>query len=214
MGMIDRGVQRVREGQTAALLAEAEQRLSEILGAFVLGGEPVGRPLVPAGEGVFDRPQEEAHEPEPEAEHGEGPVARGSAEGEGGVWSLVAFGGCIVTGAAILVALAILEVVAYRAPDIDAGVLSVLYDAACVANLMTASPNAVYTVAVAIVIYRTAVLPRWIGAGALLVAVIHLLSAMSLARAGAFSPMGVLPSVAPLSHTAWLATVAYVLLRR
>jgi hypothetical protein len=84
-------------------------------------------------------------------------------------------------------------VVGYRAPTIDAGVLSVLYDAAAIANLMTAFPNAIYTVAAAIVIYRTAVLPRWIGAGALLIAAIHLgspsgISYFSFSTGGSNSP--------------------------
>jgi hypothetical protein len=136
------------------------------------------------------------------------------AEGDPGVWSLVAFGACSVTAAAILVFDTLFGAIVYRAPAIDAAVLSVLYDSAAVANQMTAFPNAIYTGAAAIVIGRTSVLPRWIAAGALLVAAIHLLSTMSLARTGVFSPWGVLPSIAPLSHTAWLAAVAFVLLRR
>ncbi len=55
------------------------------------------------------------------------------------------------------------------APDIDPRTASVLYDAGGIANLMTAFPNAVYTVAVAIVVRRTSVFPAWIGYGALLV---------------------------------------------
>lgn len=134
-------------------------------------------------------------------------------EGEGGVWALVAFGACVATAAAILVALAIMDIVVYRAPGIDPAVASLLYHAANVANLMTAFPNAVYTLAAALVIRRTSVLPQAIAYGALLVAAIHLLSATSQARSGALAPWGVLPSIAPLSHTAWLAAIAFVLLR-
>jgi hypothetical protein len=136
------------------------------------------------------------------------------AEGESAVFSLVAFGACVATAVAILTAVTLIGAVAYRAPDIDARTASVLYDAGGFANLMTAFPNAIYTIAAAIVIRRTSVLPAWIGHGALLVAAIHLASALSMARAGAFAPWGVLPSLAPLSHTVWLATVAFVTLRR
>jgi hypothetical protein len=93
-------------------------------------------------------------------------------------------------------------------------VLSTLFDSAGIANQMTAFPNAIYTLAAAVVIYRTGVLPRWLGHGAVLVAVIHLASTLSLARTGVWSPFGIVPSVAPLSHTAWLAGIALVLLRR
>ncbi len=136
------------------------------------------------------------------------------AEGESAVWSLVACGGCVAAAVAILTALTFLGIVAYRAPDIDPRTASVLYDAGGIANLMTAFPNAVYTVAVAIVVRRTSVFPAWIGYGALLVAVIHLASAVSMARAGVLGPWGILPSVAPLSHTVWLGTIAWVTLGR
>jgi len=91
---------------------------------------------------------------------------------------------------------------------------SVLYDAGGIANLMTAFPNAAYTIAAAIAIRRTAALPQGLAWGAWAVAVIHLLSATSLARTGLLSPWGLLPSLAPISHTAWLAGIAAVLLRR
>jgi hypothetical protein len=68
--------------------------------------------------------------------------------------------------------------------------------------------------AAAAVIYRTGVLPRWLGHGAVLVAVIHLASTLSLARTGMWSPWGLVPTIAPLSHTAWLGGIAFVLLRR
>jgi hypothetical protein len=69
-------------------------------------------------------------------------------------------------------------------------------------------------IASATVIVRTSVFPRWVALSALLVAAIHLASALSWAHEGAFGPLGVLPSVAPLSHTAWLAAIAAVSLRR
>lgn len=136
------------------------------------------------------------------------------AEGGSGVWSIVAFGACIATAVAIGVAITFWGVVIFRAPAIDASLASVLYDAGAFANLMTAFPNAVYTLAAAIVIRRTSVLPQWVGHGALAVAAVHLGSAACLARVGPFGPWGVLPSLAPLAHTAWLAAVAWVLLRR
>ena len=137
-----------------------------------------------------------------------------SAEGESAIWSHVAFVGCAATAVAILTVLTFVGIVAYRAPGIDPETASVLYDGGGVANLMTAFPNAIYTIASAIVILRTCVFPRWIAHGALLVAAIHLASAVSWARDGAFGPLGILPSVAPLSHTAWLAAIAAVSLRR
>ena len=126
----------------------------------------------------------------------------------------MAFLGCAATAVAILTALTFVRIVAYRTPAIDPETASVLYDAGGVANLMTAFPNAIYVIASAIVIRRTSVFPRWIAHGALLVAAIHRASAVSWAREGAFGPLGVLPSVAPLSHTAWLAAIAAVSLRR
>jgi hypothetical protein len=136
------------------------------------------------------------------------------AEGERTALSFVAFGACVATSVAILTALTLFGTVAYRVPDIDPNVASLLYDAGAVANLMTAFPNAVYTIAAAIVIRRTSVLPAGIAHGALLVAAIHLASALSMARSGAFGPWGILASLAPLSHTAWLAAVAVATLRR
>jgi hypothetical protein len=135
------------------------------------------------------------------------------AEGGNGTLSIIAFGGCIVTGGAILVFDTIFGALLYRFPGFDPALLPFLLDAAAVANQMTAFPNAIYTIAAAAVIMRTAVLPRWIAYGALTVAAIHLLSATSLAREGAFSAAGTLPSVAPISHTLWLLAVAFVLLR-
>ncbi len=136
------------------------------------------------------------------------------AEGDSGVWSLVAFGACVATSAAILVCILLAAALVYRAPNIDAATASVLSDASGIANLMTAFPNAIYVIAAAIVIRRTSVLPSWLAHGALAVAAIHLLSATSQARSGLFAPFGLLPSLAPLSHTVWLAGVAFVLLRR
>lgn len=136
------------------------------------------------------------------------------AEGESAPWSLAAFGACVATSVAILTALTFLGVVTYRAPDIDPRTASVLYDAGGIANLMTAFPNAVYTIAAAVVIRRTSVFPVWIAHGALVVAAIHLASALSLARAGVLGPFGLLPSLAPVSHTVWLAAIAAVTLRR
>jgi hypothetical protein len=69
-------------------------------------------------------------------------------------------------------------------------------------------------IATAVAIERTRVLPRGLAFGAWAVEIIHLLSGTSLARAGMFARLGVLPSLAPLSHTAWLAAIAAVLLRR
>jgi hypothetical protein len=138
----------------------------------------------------------------------------GRAEGDGGPWARVAFGGALVTAAAILVADTLLAAAVYRAPAADSAVLPVLWIAGMVANQMTAYPNAVYTIAVALVVYRTGVWPRWIAHAALAVAAVHLLSVTSVARDGAWAPWGVVPSVAPLSHTAFLAAVAFVLWRR
>ena len=136
------------------------------------------------------------------------------AEGESTVWATVAFGACLVTAALILVVVTLQGLIAYRAPYIDNAVLSTLYDGVGIANQMTAPPNAVYAMASAVVIYRSDVLPRWLAHLAVLVAVIHLASMPALARTGGASPLGVLAGVAPLSHTAWLAGIALVLLRR
>ena len=138
----------------------------------------------------------------------------GRAEGGAAIWSHVAFVGCAATAVAILTVLTFFGIVAYRVPAIDPETASVLYDAGGIANLMTAFPNAIYVIASAIVIVRTSVFPRWTAHGALLVAAIHLASAVSWAREGAFGPLGVLPSVAPLSHTAWIAAIAATSLRR
>ncbi len=135
------------------------------------------------------------------------------AEGGSGVWSSMTFGACIATAVTILTALLPVEMAVYRGATPDAHALPLLFDALDVGNLLAAFPNAVYTVAAAIVILRTDVMPRWIGYGALVVAAIHLLSAMSLASAGAFTPSGLLPNVAPLSHMIWLVCVRIVLLR-
>jgi hypothetical protein len=78
--------------------------------------------------------------------------------------------------------------------------------------LTTAFPNAVHLVAAGIVILQTGVMSRWVAYGGFAVAAIHLSSSVSLAREGAFSPAGVLPNLAPLSHFAWLIGVAVALL--
>jgi len=135
------------------------------------------------------------------------------AEGGSELWSTVALVACVATAVAILVVYAVLGAILYRSPALDPASLPVLMDAALVGNQMTAFPNAVYVVAAGIVILRTRVMPAWVGHGGFLVAAIHLLSATSHAREGAFAPSGVLPNLAPLSHTVWLVCVALVLLR-
>jgi len=98
-------------------------------------------------------------------------------------------------------------------PALDESSLLLLYDGSLIANLMTAFPNAVYAVATGIVVWKTAVMPRWVAYGAFAVAAVHLGSSMSLARGGPFSPLGVLPMIAPLTHFAWLIGIAVALLR-
>jgi hypothetical protein len=136
------------------------------------------------------------------------------AEGGAGVWSAIAFAACVATAVSILVADTIFLAITHRAPALDPASLPLFVDVGFAANLMTAFPNAVYVIAAGIVIVQTGVMPRWIAHGAFLVAAIHLLSAMSLAHAGAFAPSGVLPTLAPLSHFLWLIGVAVVLLRK
>jgi hypothetical protein len=135
------------------------------------------------------------------------------AEGGSGVWSTIAFGACVATAVTILAVYTLLVALVHRAPALDPTSLPVLFDAMLVGNLITAYPNAVYVVAAGIVILETRVMPYWIAYAAFLVAGVHLLSAASLARSGALAPSGVLPSLAPLSHFAWLICVAAVLLR-
>lgn len=135
------------------------------------------------------------------------------AEGGSGVWSAIAFGACVATAASILVALTLIMTLVHLAPSLDAASLPVLYDASLIANLATAFPNAVYVVATGVVVWKTGVMPRWVAYGAFAVAAAHLSSSVSLARVGAFSPFGVLPNVAPLTHCLWLIGVAVALLR-
>jgi len=134
------------------------------------------------------------------------------AEGGSGAWSAIAFAACVATAAAILVSTTLFVTLIHLAPALDPASLPVLFDACLVANLMTAFPNAVYVVAAGIVILRTGVMSRWVAYGGFAVAAIHLSSSVSLARGGAFSPAGVLPNLAPLSHFAWLIGVALALL--
>jgi hypothetical protein len=135
------------------------------------------------------------------------------AEGGSGMWSAVAFAACVATAAAILIVITLTLTLVHLAPSLPADSLRVLYEESLVANLMTAYPNAVYVAAAGIVIWRTGVLPRWVAYGGFLVAAVHLASSVSVAREGAFSPLGVLPSLAPLTHFLWLVGVAFALLR-
>ena len=88
-----------------------------------------------------------------------------------------------------------------RRAEGGSGLWSAIVFAACVA-----------TAAAGIVILQTGVISRWVAHGGFAVAAIHLSSSVSLAREGAFSPGGVLPNLAPLSHFAWLIGVAVALL--
>jgi hypothetical protein len=124
------------------------------------------------------------------------------------------FGGAVATASLIGVALIPLGVAAWRAGEIDTATTALLYDAGAVANLATAFPNAAYLLATWAALRRRDDLPWALAAGAALVAAIHLASAACLARAGAFSPTGALPVLAPLAHTAWIASVGAVLWRR
>ncbi|MFI5314594.1 MAG: hypothetical protein ACHQ6T_02755 [Myxococcota bacterium] len=135
------------------------------------------------------------------------------AEGGAGLWSAIAFAACVATAVTILACTTFLAAIAHMAPNLDPATLRALYDIALVANLSTAFPNAVYPAAAAKVILETRVLPAWVAYGAIAVAATHLASSMSLAPEGLWSPGGLLPSLAPITHLVWLVAIAVALLR-
>ena len=77
MRVVDRRVERVRDREVEALLAELPEGRAQVgRGRPRAHGEGVGGELVPAGERGLERLQQEAREAEPEAEDGQRPVGR------------------------------------------------------------------------------------------------------------------------------------------
>jgi hypothetical protein len=124
--------------------------------------------------------------------------------------ALVAAG---VESALIGVALLFGGLGAYAAPAVSPSAAKLLSDGFAVATVASAWPTLPCALGAAVALRRTAVLPRSLPVGGVLVAAVHAVAAVAVARSGAFSPSGI-ALAAPPAFAIWLAMIGAALIRR
>lgn len=133
--------------------------------------------------------------------------------GEGSGAASIALAGALVESALIGVALVFGGLAAYAAPDLSPQLARVLADGLAFATSASAWPTVLCTVAMAVAIRRSRVLPAYTANLALAVALLHCVAGVGLARAGALSPAGI-ALVAPPAFALWMAVIGVSMLRR
>ncbi len=133
--------------------------------------------------------------------------------GEGSGAASIALAGALVESALIGVALVFGGLGAYVAPDLSPQLARVLADGLAFATSASAWPTVLCAVAMAVAIRRSRVLPAYTANLALVVAVLHCVAGVGLARAGALSPAGI-ALVAPPAFAVWMAAIGVSMLRR
>lgn len=133
------------------------------------------------------------------------PIARTAA-----TVALVAAG---VEAALIGVALVLVASAAYATPHLSAGSAKLLYDGFEVALIASAWPTLACVSGLVVAARRSGALPQTVVVFGIVVAVPHLVNAVSLARGGVMSTSGI-AAAAALAFAIWMAVIGVALLRR
>jgi hypothetical protein len=108
----------------------------------------------------------------------------------------------------------VISAAAFRAPDLDAGVASLVFDVNRLEFTYLAPLHSALVGATGLAALRTRVLPIWYGWASLVVALIALLRVASVARDGFFEPGTGLALISFLIFVAWTLTTSGLLVRR
>jgi hypothetical protein len=117
-----------------------------------------------------------------------------------------------VEAALIGVALVFIATAAYAAPDLDVRSAKLFDNGFEIALVASAWPNITCALALVFAARRSRALPAPVVLVGVVVIALHAVSAVSFARAGAFSPGGI-AAVAPPMFAVWMAVVGFCVLR-
>lgn len=101
----------------------------------------------------------------------------------------------------------------YRAHSLAPDTIKLLVDQTLLGTTLSGFPTFVSLGAFSLAILRTRMLPAWAAWLGIVVGVVHIVAAGSLAGDGLFSPSGVPVYVAPLLYYIWMLTISILLLR-
>jgi hypothetical protein len=132
---------------------------------------------------------------------------------DGRIVATVALAAASVEAALIGVVLLFGGLGAYAAPNLTPASAKLLSDGFALAMVASAWPTVPCALGAAVAIRRTATLPRSLAVGGIVVASVHAVASVSVARSGAFSPGGFAVLAAP-AFAIWMAMLGAVLLRR
>jgi hypothetical protein len=136
------------------------------------------------------------------------------AEGETGVWSMMAAIGGAIAGALALVACGLGAMLVYRAAAGDAGLARTLLDGNTILIAIGGMAAAVFIFAASNGLARAGAVAPWMGAFGTLVALVQIVGAAAYARGdGFFSPQGAYSYIAAIVFAVWLVATAVELMR-
>jgi hypothetical protein len=129
-------------------------------------------------------------------------------------WSTIALATGVATFVLALAGAACVASAAYRADTLTADSARSSWDLYFALINVSNIATIVLGGAIASMVFVTRFLPSWVGWSAVVVAVVHLVASLAVARDGAFSPSGPFALAAGFVYLAWMVAVAVVLLRR
>jgi len=137
-----------------------------------------------------------------------------SIEGPAGILAMVSVLGMAVTGAVVIAGSAVSSAVAYTGRDLDAAVARPLNNLVLMAQVFPWLPMALWAGSAGVVLLRAAGAMRWLGYLGLLMGVLALIAAASVARSGIFALGGVLVFVAVGVSCVWILAMSIAMLRQ
>lgn len=132
----------------------------------------------------------------------------------GWAWLRVSLAGCVITQTLVAVgagfALAGAHAAAANAP---AGVVALAWRGVWLTFLVSAVPTIMFTATGVVGLHQARLSPPWVSALGWLSATAHLLVMFTLAQRGAFTPDGIIATLAPLTTVIWILALAATLPR-
>ena len=121
--------------------------------------------------------------------------------------------GGVVVYAIVLGGFGPLLTLGYRAGSLAPAEIKALVDQTLLGTTLSGFPTLVSLVAFSLAVLRTRLLPGWVAWLGIVVGLVHIVAAGSLAQDGLFSPSGVPIYVAPVLYYVWMLVVSAYLLR-
>jgi hypothetical protein len=135
------------------------------------------------------------------------------AEGEPGLLAMLFLAAMLLTQTIVLSGFPELLVLGYRGSVLAPSDVRLLFDLTYLGIALSAFPTALATGTYAVLVWRTAALPRWTAWLALLVAALHLIGGVSFAASGVVSPSGIGVFLAPPVFFLWILAVSVMVER-